>query len=308
MSGVPGDPADLPRLPARPPEGHKGTFGTVGVLGGCAAGETHMLGAPVLAGLSALRAGCGKVKVGVPSPIVDAALAAAFECTGVAIPVDESGAIVAHEAAAVVDRLSGECGAIVVGPGLGPPSEGTRALVLRTVQSEDASIVVDADALNAIAQTPQITRDLRAAAIFTPHPGEFRSLCRGLGLGGDLGLDRSREDAAAALAQRLGCIVILKGQNSVVSDGARTWVNPSGHVVLATAGTGDVLAGLLGSLAAQSTAGKWGISLFDVACLGTYIHGRAGENWAQRGAASGMLARDLVDELPAACATMRARG
>lgn len=306
MSSPAGNPADLPRLPHRPADGHKGTFGTVGVLGGCAAGGVRMLGAPVLTGLAALRTGCGKVKLAMPLPLLDAAISAALECTGVALPVDSRDEIVAHEASAVVDRLGAECQALVVGPGLGPSSEGTRALVLRAVQSEDASIVVDADGLNAIAQTPQIVRDLRAAAVFTPHPGEFKSLCRGLGLSGDLGLAKSREDAAAGLAQRLGCIVVLKGRGTVVSGGARTWVNPSGHVVLGTAGTGDVLSGVIGSLAAQNTGGKWGMSLFDVACLGVYVHGKAGENWAGRaGASAGMLARDLVDELPAAIAAMR---
>lgn len=306
MSMPAGDPGDLPRLPARPVDGHKGTFGTVGVMGGCGSGGARMLGAPVLAGLSALRTGCGRVKLAMPAPILDAALAAALECTGLPLAIDSEGEVVAHEAAAGVDRLSGECDALVVGPGLGHPSEGTRALVLRAIQAEDAFVVVDADGLNALAQTPQITRDLRAATVLTPHPGEFRTLCRGLGLGGDLGLDRSREDAAAGLAQRLGCVVVLKGPGTVVSDGTRTWVNRSGHVCLATAGTGDVLSGVIGSLAAQASAGKWGMSLFDVARLGAHIHGVAGENWARRGAASGMLARDLLDELPRASADLRA--
>jgi ADP-dependent NAD(P)H-hydrate dehydratase len=304
-TGAP-DGGATPRLPARPADGHKGRFGTVGVVGGCAAGGTRMLGAPVLAGLSALRCGCGKVKLALPEPLLDAGLGAALECTGVGLTVDGGGSIVAHEAAALIDRLVGECRALVVGPGLGPAGEGTRALVLRALQNEDAPVVIDADGLNAIAQTPQITRDLRAASVLTPHPGEFRNLCRGLGLKGDLGLDRSRGEAASGLAQRLGCVVVLKGKGTVVSDGAREWVCPAGSVALATAGTGDVLSGVIASLAAQSAAGKWAMSLFDVARLGVLVHARAGENWARRhGATGGMLARDLLDELPGACEAQR---
>jgi NAD(P)H-hydrate epimerase len=308
VSGPGADGELTVRLPARPADGHKGTFGMVGVLGGCASGGARMVGAAVLAGLAALRSGCGKVKLAMPEPVLDTALSAALECTGAPLAVEAEGDIVGHEAAATVDRLVGECEALVVGPGLGPPSAGTRALVLRTVQNEDVPVVVDADGLNAIAQTPQITRDLRAAVVMTPHPGEFRTLCRGLGLAGDLGLDRSREDAAVGLAQRLGCIVVLKGRGTVVSDGAQAWVNTSGHPCLATAGTGDVLSGVIGSLAAQARAGRWGVSLFDIARLGVHIHGAAGEAWAARTAASGgMLARDLAEELPAACERMRPR-
>jgi NAD(P)H-hydrate epimerase len=310
-------PADLPRLPTRDAGAHKGTFGTVAVFGGCAAAATRMIGAPALAAAAALRGGCGLARIYGPAPILDAALTITPGATGRAIPTDAGGSIVPHEAAAAVDEAVGGCTCLAIGPGLGR-GDGPRAAALRAVQQEAVPVVVDADALNALAETPQVTRDFRAAALLTPHPGEFRRLARGLGVRDDLGLDGSRAGAAEQLARRLGCIVVLKGAGTVVTDGSRTWVNPSGHPCLATGGTGDVLTGLIASLVAQFVgpmatgpsptavgpgaprAGGRGLDLYDAARVGVYVHGLAGERWARdHGASGGLLATDLPALIPA---------
>jgi NAD(P)H-hydrate repair Nnr-like enzyme with NAD(P)H-hydrate dehydratase domain len=112
-------------------------------------------------------------------------------------------------------------------------------------------VVVDADALNAMARIPDLARDLKASCVLTPHPGEFRRLADALNLDADPVAPSRRTAAAEALAQRVGCIVVLKGAGTVVSNGHDTWTCDAGHPCLATAGTGDVLAGLLGGLLAQ---------------------------------------------------------
>ncbi len=305
------DPSPPPKLPARDPRGHKGTFGTVAVVGGCAHAERHMVGAAALAAIAALRAGAGLVRLVMPAPVLDAGLTICPSATGVPIPTDAQGRIIAHEAAAVIDREARTCDCLVVGPGLGS-GEGVRGASLRAVQQEEVPVVVDADAINALADIPELTRDLHAAAVLTPHPGEYRRLAATLGIGLDPVEAASRPAAAESLAQRLGCIVVLKGAGSIVSSGQRTWVNTSGGAVLATAGTGDVLSGLLGGLIAQFVSPPGPrlpgrpLDLYDAARAGVLAHGMAGDRWAvEHQAGAGLLAMELAAEIPGALERLR---
>lgn len=304
----------LPKLPARALDAHKGTMGTVAVVGGNVSASAVMLGAPVLAAWSAVRSGAGLVRLVVPEPLLLTALSMCPAATGVPLRVDAEGPL-AHTAAETIDALVERCDVLAVGPGLGT-ERGSQAAVLRCVQQERASVVLDADALTCLAQTPELFRDFHAPAVLTPHPGEFKRLCAGLGLKNDLGLAASRENACTQLAQRLGRIIVLKGQGTIVSDGLRTWVCPAGHPCLATGGTGDVLTGLIAGLVAQFVPTVEAmmmrakvprmpvdparpLDLFDAARLGVLIHARAGEAWARsRAASGGLAAMDLVELLP----------
>lgn len=311
------DMTAVPGLPERRQDGHKGTFGTVSVIGGSCAGGMVMLGAPVLAGRAALRAGCGLCRLVMPEPLLAAALSALPSATGVVLPVDETGAIVGHEAAAVVDGVLATSSAVVLGPGLGR-GPGVEALVLRVIQQKTTPVVVDADALNAMAGIPEVWRDFHAPAVLTPHPGEFRRLAESMKITLDPVAKGTRPSAAESLAQRLGCVVVLKGAGTIVSDGARTWRCERGHPCLGTAGTGDVLGGLIGSLLAQhfdatrmlaaarlaqkspALAGKvsGGWTPYDLARVGVEAHARAGELWAATHGPAGLLAGELADLLP----------
>lgn len=312
------DDAPLPRLPARPRDGHKGTFGTVVIIGGSETGigasGTVMLGAPALSATAALRAGAGLAKIAAPAGLLPHCLALCPSATGIALPTDANG-LIPHETAAAIDDLIARATCIAVGPGLGV-SPGAEAAVLRCIQQEEASVVVDADGLNCLAALPELFRDFHAAAVLTPHPGEFKRLCAALGLTNALGLETSRENACTQLAQRLGRIVVLKGQATVVSDGLRTWTCPAGHPCLATAGTGDILTGLIAGLIAQYCATPSEaimrakvpqmpinplrpLSLYDAARLGVLIHAQCGERWAQdHGASAGLLALELTELIP----------
>ncbi|MCB9844873.1 MAG: NAD(P)H-hydrate dehydratase [Phycisphaeraceae bacterium] len=326
------DASPLPPLPARPIDGHKGTFGTVAVVGGCDDPSARMIGAPALAARAALRAGCGLVRVVSPATILSHVLMLEPSATGVSIPVDVVGAIEPSDATEVIDRVTAACDCIAVGPGLGT-SACAIACALRAVQQEDVPAVVDADAINALAAVPEMQLDVRANAVFTPHPGEFARLAANLRIKADPAHPESRVDAAARLAQRLGAIVVLKGHRTVVSDGLRAWTCQRGHPCLATAGTGDVLTGLLASLIAQharttlaapaipqSVLAKMpesarqramadvGLSLYDAARLAVEIHAIAGERWAQaHRAQGGMLARELSDRLAESVNDLRTR-
>jgi len=308
----------LPRLPQRDPAGHKGTFGTVAVIGGCAHGEARMIGGPAMSALAALRSGAGLARLALPEPVLDAGLTIAASATGVPLPVDRDGVVVAHEAAERIDRMLGDCRCLAVGPGLGT-GVAPAAISLRCVNQQDVPVVVDADALNNLAATPEFHRDFHASAILTPHPGEFARLADVLNIDADPTRDDERSDAASLLAQRLGCVVVLKGAGTVVSDGQRTWVDPTRDAALATAGTGDVLTGVIAGLVAQfvkrsmgagertiTSEQRGGLGLFDAARLGVRAQALAAERWRKRsGASAGLLATDLLDELPAALESLR---
>lgn len=328
------DDSPPPALPVRDPKGHKGTFGTVAVVGGCAGPRVRMIGAPALSALGALRAGAGLARVLAPAPILSDIIALCPSATGDALPTEPDGQLVTQSAIAAIDRALGaasdsggpSCSALVLGPGLGT-SPASAALALRAIQQTEVPIILDADGLNALADVVEFWRDFRTHAILTPHPGEFRRLAAALKLQGDPADPESRPAACAALASRLGCVVVLKGAGTVVSDGSRTWTCTRGHACLATAGTGDVLAGIIAGLVSQFTrtdptaqlralatrkaglpspASPSPLDLYDAARLGVQAHAIAGERWAtDQGASAGLLASELAALVPAVLEDMR---
>jgi ADP-dependent NAD(P)H-hydrate dehydratase len=326
MSGPAPVPA-LPPIPPRPREAHKGSFGTVAVIGGSNDAGEQMIGAPAFTALAALRAGAGLVRLVMPGPLLSSGLLICPGATGMSIPVSgdasaRPGEVEPHEAAATIDRVIDRADVLAIGPGLGV-SAGAQAAVLRVIQQDHLPVVLDADALNCLSHIAEFRLDFRATCVLTPHPGEFRRLCQAMGISNNLGLDRSREDACQQLAQRLGAIVVLKGAGTVVSDGLSVWTCTSGHPCLATAGTGDVLTGVIAALIAQFCPSLQTLlfrskvpampvdparplSLLHAACLGVLVHARAGEAWARsRNASGGLLASELADLLPSVLETLR---
>lgn len=311
-------PSELPVLPPRDPAGHKGTFGTVAVVGGCAAGGSRMSGAPALVARAAFRAGCGRVVAMVPEPLAAEVLTACPSATSRPVAVLADGQMVTTDLADALDVAWEQAMTLAVGPGLGTGDSAQHATLL-AVQQHQCNLVLDADGINCLAQLPDVQDTLVAAAILTPHVGEFTTLCRALQLGWGaerpLESDQARLDAATELAQRLGCIVVLKGQRTVVTDGLRSFVNPSGNAALAVGGSGDVLTGVIAGLTAQFVppprpSRPWPMpplppepgkpwTLFDAACFGVWAHGAAAERWcAVNHARAGMLAHELADSMP----------
>jgi NAD(P)H-hydrate epimerase len=298
--------ASLPSLPPRPADGHKGTFGTVCVLGGQGADPRVMLGGPAFAAVGALRSGAGLAVLAVPAPLMAAGLTVAPSATGLALPVDNAGRLDPSGVAALLDDYLPKFDCLAVGPGLGD-DEPQRRIMARLISREDVPLVIDADGLNAMAGLADFGGDLKARAVLTPHPGEYRRLAATLGIDADPTDAESRTAAARELAQRLGCVVVLKGAGTVVSDGINTWTNFTGNVALATAGTGDVLTGIIAGLVAQH-ARTGGLSLYDCARLGVVAHGMAADRWSVSHGDTGLLAEELLDELPYVMAELRRSG
>lgn len=313
-----------PKLPARAPCGHKGDFGRVAVVGGCALADTRMIGAPALAALAATRSGAGLVQLLCPEEVLNEALSIASQATGRALPTDGCGAVLASESVAVLDEAIEQADALIIGPGLGRGA-GPSAMALRAIQQKLTPVVIDADALNELADTPQLALDFHAPAVLTPHPGEYARIAMALGIDADATKDERRPHAAESLAQRLGCVVVLKGARTVVSDGIKTWSDDTADSALATGGTGDVLAGLVGGLVAQHArpithelaraklgerirhAGDDGrLTLFEIACCAVVAHAHAARLWRERHHASaGLTPTELADEIPEAVTALR---
>lgn len=295
----------LGRLPVRGRAGHKGSFGTVCVVGGCCRGSVRYVGAPALSALGALRSGCGLCRVLAPGPVIQSVLRIASSATGVALEVGRDGDVHGGAAVKAVAEAAGVSHVLVVGPGLGA-GPGVEAVVKRVWRGVGVPVVLDADGLNALAGMGSVAR-AGGPAVVTPHPGEAKRLMKAVGITGDPTDVRARGRIAVELATRLGCVVVLKGAGTIVSDGARVYTNSSGGPWLATGGTGDVLSGVIGGLIAQHVAGGGDAAdVFKLACIGVLVHGRAGDAWArEKSATGGMLAVELADRVAREVERMR---
>lgn len=276
-------------LPVRDSAGHKGTFGTVI----CVAGSLDYAGAGLLTAMAAARSGVGLVCLAIPASLQRVFAGRVPEVVTVPLDELEDGADVDAERARD-NLLERRPDALVVGPGL-RESESFRRLVdgLLTWPGEPA--VVDGGALNLLSRTEQWWADIRRACVLTPHPGEFERLTGSVvGRGDDERIAR-----CVSAANDFRQIVVLKGARTVIaSPNGRVAIAPFANPALATAGSGDVLAGVIGGLLAQ------GMDLFDAACLGVFLHGTAGEKVSVRLGDAGVVASDLPYEIAVARAEL----
>jgi len=277
-------PSDMPKLPAREPQSHKGDYGRVLLIGG----SRGMAGSISLSGMAALRSGAGLVKLAVPEVCFDTV--AGFEACymTVSLPCDGAGRI-ASTAKQTLEPVLAEADSVAVGPGLGRSNELTE-LVAWLYSTLAKPLLIDADGLFALAQRSELlTTPPIAPRIVTPHAGEFARLS------GQNTIDENQRTALAEqFASQSGNIVVLKGYGTVVTDGKKTFINPTGNPGMATGGTGDVLTGVIAALIGQ------GLSSMDAARLGAYVHGHAGDLAAADVGQVGLVASDLVGYLPLA--------
>lgn len=265
------------RLPDRPADGHKGTFGRVLIL----AGSCGMSGAAALAGLGALRGGAGLVYLGVPSGIV--AIVASIEPSYLTLPLpeDTSGKLSITAYAHAFDR-GRHMDAVAIGPGWGQ-SDDLRRIARQLYAELACPMVVDADALNLLAGEPEHLSAHAGPRVLTPHPGEFATL-----LNSETSTVQSnRRGCAESFATAHGVVVVLKGRESIITDGQTTYVNPTGNSGMATGGTGDVLTGIITALLAQ------GLPPLEAARTGAYLHGLAGDLASAHFSEPGLIASDL---------------
>jgi ADP-dependent NAD(P)H-hydrate dehydratase / NAD(P)H-hydrate epimerase len=269
-------------LPRRDPQGHKGTFGTVL----CVAGSLDYVGAALLTATAAARGGAGLVVLAVPRWLQPLVAGRIPEIVTLGLPAsDDESDLDFSGAVEALRKRSAD--AVVFGPGISD-TEGYRSLLLSLLREDGATIVIDGTGLTLLSAVESWWSDVSRKCVLTPHPGEFERLT-----GSPVRTsDQERGERCQAAARRFGQVVVLKGAHTVIAaPDERVAVASFEVAALATAGTGDVLAGLIGALLAQ------GVQPFEAACLGVYLHGRAGERLSWRLGDAGLVASDLPFEV-----------
>ncbi|HNS33133.1 MAG TPA: NAD(P)H-hydrate dehydratase [bacterium] len=264
---------------------HKGDYGHLFILGG----SPGMTGAVCLAACAALRSGCGLVTVGIPeslNAILEIKLTEAMS-----LPLPETGAHTFSVKAvrACLEFINERADGVLIGPGISTNVE-TSGFVKQVISGVDKPIVIDADAIKIISGEKKILKKIEAGSILTPHPGEMSCLT-GMKTGD---IQKNREKTAGMFAEEHKTVVVLKGHRTVVTDGKRFYTNLTGNPGMATAGSGDVLAGIIGSFLVQ------GVNCFEAARQGVYIHGLAGDFAVKDKGEASLVASDIIEHLPSA--------
>lgn len=256
------------KLPPRPAEGHKGTFGSLAVVGGQINDDKVMLGSAAFVAKAGIRSGTGLVYFVAEKDVLVQLIRMVPQAIG--MNLDQLGKSI-------------KCSALVIGPGSGV-SQSTVQSMEKVLQLGQPT-VIDADGLNTLARQPDLLNLVHECCVLTPHPKEFERLAKAADV-----------KTAEQLAKKLGCCVVLKGHQTSVTDGQKSWVNASANPALAAGGTGDVLAGLIGGLLAQYTPKR--LSVFESACLGVQIHSEAGLDWKASHGSGGLIIDELIDLIP----------
>jgi len=278
------------RLPApllrRNPNVHKNDFGHVLVL----AGSPGMIGAAALTSLSAMRAGAGLVTVGIPQSL-NAVLQKKLSPVIMTLSLKETKEqTLSLDAFRQIHRVLDRFQVIAIGPGLSR-NRSTQKLILKIIGTVQKPLVIDADALWALVQQLKILKKTSATKILTPHPGEMSKL---LGLSKEL-IEKNRLKTASEFAQKYHCTLVLKGHKTIVaSSKGKVFLNKTGNAGMATAGSGDVLTGMITALLAQ------GLTDFDSAKYAVMLHGKSGDWAAKNKTKASLIATDIIDSIPQA--------
>jgi NAD(P)H-hydrate epimerase len=248
-----------------------------------------MIGAPALTAGAALRIGAGLVKILCESSLLPHILTIEPCATGI-----ESGSQIQDTLASLKAADADEKAVLAIGPGLGQGELAWREV--ETLVGSGRKMVIDADALNILSQIRPggITSMGKPQMVLTPHPGEFKRLASPLGITSSPTDPQQRPTAAVALAKAFTAVVVLKGKDTIIADPNRCFVNHAANPALATAGSGDVLTGIIAGLMAQQ------LSPWDAAVLGVHLHTAAGNLWLHSRGPSGLTAMDLMKLIPEA--------
>ena len=263
----------LELLPDRDPWAHKGNFGRILLL----CGSRGYTGAAALAAMGSLRCGGGLVYLGVPESIY--AIEAVKLTEAIVLPLPDHGGTLSVEAGdEILSRLS-NMDVVLVGPGWGQ-SEGTLKALEVVMKHFSGPVVVDADGINLLARHKDLLRRRQGITVLTPHPGEFSRLAP------------EYQQCPEEFAADYGCILLLKGHETLITDGNSSYRNTTGNPGMAVGGSGDVLAGMITALLAQ------GLQPLEAVAVGAWLHGAAGDLSARRLGQYAMLPTDILEDLP----------
>lgn len=270
-------------LPIRKKDSHKGTFGRVGIIGG----STGMTGSVYFSSKAALRSGSGLVYTIAPKSLLNILSIKLTEAIIKPVEDNNEGNITLDSLEGIEKNIKG-LDAIALGPGMGVDDERIK-VVEEILNMTEKTIVLDADGLNCVSQKPEILIKRKGITIITPHPGELSRL-----LNTSIEeIQKNRIKYCKIASQKYNTITVLKGANTVVSDNeGKVYINESGNPGMATAGSGDVLTGIITSFIGQQ------IEEYKSTILGTYIHGLAGDLSKEEKGEYGLIAGDILENIP----------
>lgn len=274
-------------LGPRHPDSHKGTFGHALLIGG----STGLTGAILLAALAAIRCGAGLVTAALPESLVPIFDSASLEVMSIPLAQTGQGAI-AIEALPAIENILGTCSVCAIGPGMSRYYE-ANAIVRFVLERAGIPVVIDADGLNALQGDVGILKERQIPVVLTPHPGEMARLT-----GKTIEeIQANRIEYAAQYAQEWGSTIVLKGNKTIVAaPTGEIYINITGNPGMATAGSGDVLCGIITGLISQ------GLKPARAAAVGVYLHGMSGDYAAGIKGQRGLIASDIIEGLPSVLA------
>jgi NAD(P)H-hydrate epimerase len=271
-------------LKDRKKDTHKGDYGHLFIIGG----SPGLTGAVCLAGKSALRTGCGLVTIGIPGGLNLVIEIKLTEVMSLPLPETEDHYFSEDAYDKSIEFIEKKADCVLIGPGLSLHSE-TKKFIKKLIPEIKKPLIIDADALKILSENLEILNSLKKEKpILTPHPGEM-SYLTGLKIEQ---IQKNRKEVAESFAKKYNVILILKGHRTVVTDGKNTYINLTGNPGMATAGSGDVLAGIIGGLLSQ------GEEKFNSAKYGVLIHGLAGDIAAKEKGEISLIASDIIEKIP----------
>ena len=302
-------------VPERPKYSHKGDYGHVLIV----AGSRGKTGAALMAAKACLRAGAGLVTLGVPESLMDVFQCRVTEEMTLPLPDRGDGTLSSKSVETILRYLADRADVLCIGPGIGVSDE-TGTLMAKLILSSRAPLVVDADGINSLGSLQgkqgarEVLKKALAPIILTPHPGEMARLLKGgkgkrQGAKGSPGyeisgslhkeIEKDRINTTVNFAKETGTCLVLKGVPTIIAEPeGRAFINSTGNPGMATAGTGDVLAGMVSSFLAQ------GVNPVNASILGVFMHGLAGDLAAREKGVHSLIASDIIDSLPAAFKAM----
>jgi hydroxyethylthiazole kinase-like uncharacterized protein yjeF len=284
-------------IPERKKYSHKGNYGHVLIV----AGSRGKTGAALMAAKACLRCGAGLVTIGVPESLADIFQSRVTEEMTLILPDKGDGTLSVRASNKILEFLNKTAGMLAIGPGIGVSAE-TEKLMRTLIKNSETPIVIDADGINSIKGGRGDFSKVKAPLILTPHPGEMARLLQDSGLG-IKDIEKDRINTATSFAKETGTYLVLKGVPTIIAvpDG-RAFINSTGNPGMATAGTGDVLTGMISGFLNQTP------NPIHACITGVYMHGLAGDMAASEKGQYSLIATDIIDKIPDAFRSFKSNG
>ena len=284
-------------IPERKKYSHKGNYGHVLIV----AGSRGKTGAALMAAKACLRCGTGLVTIGVPESLANIFQSRVTEEMTLILPDKGDGTLSVRASNKILDFLNKTADLLAIGPGIGVSAE-TEKLMRTLIKNSETPIVIDADGINSIKGEKEVFSKIKAPLILTPHPGEMARLLQDSGLG-IKDIEKDRINTATSFAKETGTYLVLKGVPTIIAmpDG-RAFINSTGNPGMATAGTGDVLTGMISGFLNQTP------NPIHACITGVYMHGLAGDMAASEKGQYSLIATDIIDKIPDAFRSFKSNG